>query len=109
MKTIKINKNDVIYLNYARYRDSNGNTYNFLFQSFIVRKNQRLYFSDLMEPAKLYKKFYGYGDIWQYAKRFLNENTSLDIHYFSDFPGVIVSETWMQRREFTRLIKSKGI
>jgi len=106
---IRINKHDVVYLNYSRYHDNtNCITHSMLSNSFIIRKGERLYFSDRMDNKVLYRTFQGYGDAWEYAMDFLNEHTTLEIYHFSDHPNIIVSETWVKEHEFKRLKESRG-
>ena len=108
MKTqkLRILKNDIIYFHIIKYWDKvNGNTYSCFNQGWINRKNARFYLSDMrITNYKSNVSSYTGGEHSHViVKRWLNENSNLDIRHMSDFPNVIVSEEYLDRKQYNNL------
>ena len=110
-KKLRVLKNDVLYFHIVKYWDNeNGNSYFCFNQGYIIRKGRRMYLTDwgslnITNWKPNMSHYCGGEDMYNIAKRWLNENSNLDIVYMSDHQNIIVSEQWMDKKDYKRLTK----
>jgi hypothetical protein len=111
IKKLRVLKNDVLYFHIIKYWDKqNGNTYGCFNQGYVIRKGQRLFLTDwgslnITNWKPNVSNYIGGEDSYNIAKQWLNKNSNLEISYMSDYPQIIISDEYLDKKQYNRLTK----